>query len=213
MAYVLGYWYADGSIYPSVRGSYINVTSVDRSTIYKIKKHLKSHHTIRREQFILSNRKTRFVLKIGNKSLYNSLIKLGIYPNKSLTVRLPQIPDKFFPDFLRGYFDGDGCVYLYRTKGITQKLIIRKLSVIFTSGSEAFLDDLLIELRRYLDLKQSKIYKSHRSFQLQFATADSVKIFYFMYNRVLRDLYLKRKLLIFLRYFKLKGINFNMAQW
>ncbi len=209
MAYVLGYWYADGSIYLSVRGSYINVTSIDYETIYKIKRWLGSQHTINEGKSNLPNRRTRFTLRIGNKSLYSSLTKLGLYPSKSLTVRLPQIPNDFFNHFLRGYFDGDGCVYLYRTRGITQKLIIRKLTVIFTSGSKGFLEDLLANLRKRLDLKQTRIYDSHRSFQLRLATADSLKILYFMYNRVPKYLFLKRKFLTFLKYLKLKGINFN----
>ncbi len=49
MAYVLGYFYADGSMYPSARGKYVLVTSIDESTIKKIKKWLDSKHTIRIE--------------------------------------------------------------------------------------------------------------------------------------------------------------------
>ena len=73
MAYVLGYWYADGSMYPSVRGSYITVTSVDQDTIYKIKKWLGSHHIIRMRKPTWPNGKNSFALRIGNKNLYKSL--------------------------------------------------------------------------------------------------------------------------------------------
>ncbi len=207
MAYVLGYWYADGSIYPSERGSYINVTSTDRSTIYKIKKWLNSQHTVQKEKSSAQNGKVKFILRIGNKKLYEALTKLGIYPSKSLTIRLPHIADGFFADFLRGYFDGDGCVYLYRTKGKTQRLILRKLSVIFTSGSEGFLKDLLANLRRYLDLRQTKVYKGYnRAFQLRLATADSIKVLNFMYNGTSKELLLKRKFIIFLKYLALKKL-------
>ena len=105
MAYVLGYWYADGSMYLSERGSYLNVTSTDRDTIFKIKRWLNSQHIIREEKSVWSNRKNRFVLRIGNRRLYDSLLKLGLYPSKSLTIKLPYIPSEFLSHFARGYFD------------------------------------------------------------------------------------------------------------
>src|SRR3989338_5363307 len=192
-------------MYPSVGGSYINVTSIDRSTIEKIKNWLSSEHTIRKdERSTGANNKTRFILRIGNRSLYKSLIRLGLYPSKSLTVRLPPIPNKFFNHFVRGYFDGDGCVYLYQTKGIRQELIIKKLSIIFTSGSKDFLYDLLVRLKHYLNLKQSRVYKGQRAFQLRFSTADTVNLFKFIYKNMGKDLWLDRKFQRFLKYFILR---------
>jgi len=48
MAYVLGYWYADGSLEDAsyLRGKYIRVTSIDKSTIEKIRDWLDSEHAI-----------------------------------------------------------------------------------------------------------------------------------------------------------------------
>lgn len=204
MAYVLGYWYADGSIYSSVRGSYLNATSVDKEIIYKIKRWLDSGHTIREEKSIWPNRKTRFVLRIGNKNLYGALIKLGIYPSKSLTVKLPNIPTEFLSHFVRGYFDGDGCVYLEMARGITRDNIIKRLSVIFTSGSQDFLMELCKILGYKLKLKQKKVYKGHRSYQLRYFTADSIILFKFMYGNCHKDAYLTRKFNYFGEYFKLR---------
>lgn len=204
MAYVLGYIYADGSVYPSVRGSYINVTSIDRDTVYKIKNWLNSLHTIREEPSTWPNGRTRYVLRIGNKNLYNSLVKLGLYPNKSLTVRLPNIPSQFLSHFVRGYFDGDGCVFFEMTKGVTREKIIRRLSIIFTSGSQDFLIKLCSILGDTLKLKQIKVYKGHRSYQLRYFTADSMTLFKFMYGNCDKDAYLARKFEYFGKYFKLR---------
>ena len=203
MAYVLGYWYADGSMYFSARGSYINVTSIDKDTIYKIKKWLDSHHTIREAEPIWSNGKIRYTLRIGNKSLYKSLLKLGLYPSKSLSIQLPNVPNKFLNHFVRGYFDGDGCVYIYIKKGKTQERILGGLTTTFTSGSKMFLDSLCQRLKFRLELNRDKVYKGHRSFQLKYNTADSMKIFNFMYLGCQPDLYLKRKFEIFKHYFSL----------
>lgn len=207
MAYALGFIYADGSIYPSARGKYIVVTSTDRFIIHRFKKWLCSEHTIVKMSFIEGNRKDRFALRIGNAELYNSLVQLGLYPNKSLTIGMPKIPDTFLKDFVRGYFDGDGCVHLYRSKGIIQKIILRKLTAIFTSGSKKFLKELLEALRKNIELKQTKIYKSSRCFQLRFATYDTVELFKFMYNDTEKELFFKRKFKIFEYYFKLRPVR------
>lgn len=206
MAYVLGYWYADGSMYPSVRGSYLNVTSIDEDTIIKIKGWLSSDHTITTRESTWPNGKIRFVLRIGNKNLYNSLLRLGLYPSKSLTVQLPNIPSKFLGHFARGYFDGDGCISLYKVRGITQDTIIKKLSVIFTSGSPDFLASLCKILAEKLFLDQRKVYRGHRCFQLRYSTGDSVKLFKLLYGDCIKKekLYLERKFRVFDNYFRLR---------
>lgn len=204
MAYVLGFIYADGTIYSSSRGKYVVVTSTDKDIIFKIKKWLNSQHKISIVKPNQPSHKMRFVLRMGNKDIYESLVGLGLYPNKSLTIGFPEVPSKFLKDFVRGYFDGDGCVYLYRSKGKSRELIVRKLSVVFTSGSKNFLKELLGALRKVIGLKQKKIYLSHRSFQLRFATADSIALFKFLYKNTDRELFFARKFDIFLCYLKLR---------
>lgn len=204
MAYVLGYIYADGTIYSSSRGKYLAITSIDESTLVKIKNWLSDNHNITSLVPNWPGGKTRFKLRIGNRHLYNSLMKLGLYPSKSLTIRMPLIPKKFLHDFIRGYFDGDGCVHIYRSKGIKQKIILRKLTVIFTSGSRKFLRDLLDTLRSNLIIKQDKVYTSQRSYQLRFATADSINLFRFLYKGIPKQLFLNRKFDIFDEYFGLR---------
>ncbi len=206
MAYVLGYLYADGSLEDAsyLRGKYIRVTSIDKSTIEKIKSALSSGHVITIRQPRTPNSKISYSLRIGDHNLYEDLIKLGLYPNKSLTVKFPKLPKKYLNDFVRGYFDGDGCVYLWRTKNIKGSLIIRKLSTIFTSGSKKFLIGLLKHLGSALDLDRQKIYTSHRSMQLSLSTSDSIKLFKFMYGKTQPESFLKRKFNIYVDYFKLK---------
>ncbi|HZX01029.1 MAG TPA: LAGLIDADG family homing endonuclease [Candidatus Paceibacterota bacterium] len=204
MAYTLGFIYADGNLLNDrlSRGKYVSVTNIDFWLVNSIKTWLDAEHKIKRISPSGNNR-TKYILKIGDADIYESLINLGLYPNKSSTVRMPKIPDKFLADFVRGYFDGDGCVYLYRSKGKRQKTILRSLSVIFTSGSKKFLEDLLIKLKEKIGLKQSKVYNSHRSFQLRLTTGDSVEIFKFLYKNT-NQVFLKRKFDIFCKYFTLR---------
>ena len=65
--------------------------------------------------------------------MVRDVMKLGVTPNKSRTMTLPEIPEEYFWDFVRGYFDGDGSAYA-ESPG--------KLRVVFTSWSEQFLKQL-----------------------------------------------------------------------
>lgn len=208
MAYILGYIYADGSLEDAsyLRGKYIRASSVDKSLIMSVKKALGSDHPIVETKNWLDNRKTRFLIRIGSKKMYASLEARGLCPKKSLIIGFPQVPDKYLADFIRGYFDGDGCVYLEMTAGKQNKFIIKKLSTIFTSGSDKFLKYLGEELRRKILVKDIAVTNSHRSFQLRYSTEDSGKIFKFIYGSNPR-FFLKRKLTTYLKYFKLRPVR------
>ena len=204
MAYVLGFWYADGSIYPSARGSYIAVTSVDEFIIQRIKRWRQSEHTIRIEPSVFPNGKLKFILRIGNKALYKNLLNLGLFPSKSLTIRMPAIPREFLKDFIRGYFDGDGCAYLGKRKGKRQEYVLNKLVTVFTSGSRLFLEDLLDVSKSEMDLKLDKVYQGNRCFQLRFGTSDSVKFFKFMYRDIHPNFFFMCKFEVYEKYFGLR---------
>lgn len=212
MAYVLGFLYADGSLEdaPYLRGRYVRVSSVDEDIVLKIKKWLRSEHRVLTINPGLHHGKTRYFLRIGSHRLYDMLTHYGLYPNKSLSMEFPDIPRHYLSDFVRGYFDGDGCVYLATGVGKKKQRIIKRLRVIFTSGSKMFLERLCSILEDAIDLKGGKVYKSHRSFQLYYPTSDSVRLFEFLYNNVPPSLYFKRKFEIFQEYFSLRNIKTSM---
>ena len=144
--------------------------------------------------------------------MYATLIDLGLYPNKSLTIRFPTVPKHCLPDFIRGYLDGDGCVYLHTAKGKNGQKIVKRLSVIFTSGSELFLKELNSILGSQIDLRQKKIYKGHRSFQLRYGTFDSIQLFKLLYKDTKKsDLYFRRKFAIFIAYFHMRPANIDSS--
>ena len=211
MAYVLGYMYADGSLEDAsyIRGKYIRVSSVEKYSILRIKRWLGSKHTIVEQKSAWKNGRTKYLLRIGSHKLYTKLVSFGLYPNKSLTIQFPEIPKNYLHHFVRGYLDGDGCVYFYRARGKTRKLITKKLSVIFTSGSRIFLEKLNAVLKTRIDLKQEKVYRGQRAYQLRYGTSDSVQLFSFLYRHVPRHLYFTRKTKPFLLYFKLHPAKMN----
>lgn len=208
-AYVLGYLYADGSLEdaPYLRGRYIRVTSVDKESIERIKRLLSSQHTIVEQSPSGYGRKQRYLLRIGSHKLYLSLINRGLTLRKSLTMKFPSLPREILRDFVRGYFDGDGGTYLEIGRGSKGQPIIKKLVTVFTSGSDNFLRGLAQELTVATGVKTTRVLNSRRSFQLRYNTKDSLKLFDFLYKEVQDDLYLDRKLQVFLKYLKLRSIK------
>jgi len=212
MAYVLGFFYADGDMVDAVssRTQYIKFCSVDREIIEKIKAAMGAEHLIykippRTQEYRNGtyNSRESFILRIGSREMFNDLTCFGLIPRKSKNISFPKVPEQYLDHFIRGYFDGDGCVYLRKEKGIMGSVILKQLSVIFTSGSPSFLTELSKVLSDKLFLKRREVHSNNRAFQLRYYTHDSVKVFKFLYGQCAQKLYLKRKFDIFKEYFNL----------
>lgn len=207
MAYVLGYIFADGAIedvQESSRACYIALISKDLSILEKIKTVMDSNHKLYKRKaqmepypgnkgYVSSE---RFVFRIGSKLIYNDLLKLGVTPRKSLTISFPNIPLEFLSPFIRGYFDGDGCLHLI--KGKYPRLI-------FTSGSNKFLEGLSNTLSIVLNIPLKVVYSqlqksNNLCYRLHYNTKISRKVLEFMYKDLEKAPYLERKYAIYQKY-------------
>lgn len=146
MAYVLGFFTADGSMTKNKRGAhFIEFEITDKDLLYEIRRLLSSNHKITK---ISRNVrwKNLYRLQIGSKEIFSDLLKIGLTPVKSKTVKLAKVPGKYFNYFVRGYFDGDGCIssgiYNRKDRKGTKHVIISR----FTSGRRVFLQNLLERL-------------------------------------------------------------------
>ncbi len=172
MAYVLGFFAADGTMILNNRGAhFIEFHITDRSLLYSIRHVAGSNHKIavrnRNEKW-----KRGYRLQIGSKNWFQDLQKLGFTPNKSNSMKFPVIPDAFFGAFLRGYFDGDGCVYFKKHTVKDRKKPKWIFSTRFTSGSKGFLASLLRRLR-LRELNGGFIVDKVRGYELVFSHHDS----------------------------------------
>jgi len=177
MAYILGFWFADG--YMRHEKSYRIVFSSNNYNILDlIRKCLNSNNRI-----VSQNRDKSKDLIIFSKKLYYKLLELGGKRCKSRTVLFPDIPNKFLPDFIRGYFDGDGSVFFTKYIHTKIKKIRIELRSNFTSGNVDFLDELQNILNKKLGLIKKKIcgFNNGRSFKLGYGTYDTLKLLRFMY--------------------------------
>jgi intein/homing endonuclease len=113
--------------------------------------------------------------------IYNDIIALGGKERKSLDMDFPEIPKEFLPDFIRGYFDGDGCIMQLKNKRVNSA---------FTCGSKKFLDTLHKILKEEAGIEGGSYDPSCVS--LKFGKKDSLKLGNYMY-RDNPELFLLRK--------------------
>lgn len=187
-AYWLGFLYADGCV--SLKGQQISIILQHRD-INHLEKFKKSIGTTKPVKVIMNQvrhfAKDRFSicssarLFISSKDMGEDLIKLGCFEAKSLTLKFPteeQIPNNLLNHFIRGYFDGDGCVSF--TKRETRPIDTYKVSFV---GSLSFLTSLKIFLSETLRVSGSKIRSQGKIFALEYGgNKQSLKIMSFMFN-------------------------------
>ena len=135
------------------------------------------------------------MLRIGSHDIYNDLLRIGITPRKSKTITLPNVPSKSIVYFFRGYLDGDGCINLYHKK--------KRLSVIFTSGSKLYLEQLSKIISFVLGIKIHTVFRNSRAFQIKYSTKEAIQLLRYIYSDVGNGLYLERKYKIFLEFLQL----------
>nr|DAH59436.1 MAG TPA: LAGLIDADG-like domain [Caudoviricetes sp.] len=125
-AYWLGFLYADGwVVYNEQRRNYecsIQLQAGDLAILQDLNNRLGGIHHIefRHKEFkILNNSEISitdsYTLRIFSKEIVEDLISHNILPNKTQNPIYPIVDKELFFDFLRGYIDGDGCIY-YNSK-------------------------------------------------------------------------------------------------
>jgi hypothetical protein len=200
MAYVLGFFAADGSMLKNNRGAhFIEFHITDFEVIKIIKKVLGSNHTISKRN-LNDKWKTLYRLQIGSKEMFFDLENLGFTQAKNKKMRLPKIPNDFLSHFVRGYFDGDGCIYFKKhvVKGRKKPKWI--FSSRFTSGSKLFLEDIHCALcdvvQKGFIITKKRDGEIH-AYELVYSHRDSLALFHFLYNNSSYGLRLTRKYKLF----------------
>lgn len=199
MAYVLGFFCADGTITVNPWGSeYFVIQIADEDLLKQIRKTLTSEHKISK-RIHKKDKSVFYRLQIGSKEMCNDLRILGAVEKKTYRLILPDIPKKYFGHFVRGYFDGDGNVWT----GYVHKERKRHLYVIqtgFTSCSQEFLNNLKNRLTK-IGIQGSLYPRKNRNvFRLQYSIKSSILLYQLMYNNICSELYLERKKKVFNEY-------------
>lgn len=204
MAYVLGFFTADGNMIKNRRGAhFIEFQITDRDLLKEIRKCFGSNHKIAIHKRN-NNWKTSYRLQIGSKQIFNDLLALGLTPKKSKTINLPNIPKKYLSHFVRGYFDGDGSVVVSKYRRLNRGgRFYKTILSSFTCGCGNFLKALHRKLKQNAKISGGILYFHDKGFRLIFSVKDSLALYNFMYSDLKRDLFLTRKKEKFEKYFKI----------
>lgn len=181
MAYVLGFFAADGCMYHSRNGGFYNggyyfeFSSTDQELIVTIKELMNVINKIEIVPKPDQKRKIKYKLRIVNKTAFRQLLKLGFTPNKSLTLSFPNVPTVHLAHFVRGYFDGDGCIYFGQSRG---KNILQTK---FTSGSQKFLKMLQRRLHKEKTIGPGSLHPHGSNWELSYSAHDTRHLYHFLY--------------------------------
>ena len=175
MAYTLGLWFADGCIYG---GKMFDITlhNKDKYILKKISELLEYEGQL----YDYVDRQAARI-NFSCVVIYNDIVSLGGCENKSMIVDFPTVPNEYLPDFIRGYFDGDGSIMLIKNN---------RLNSAFTSGSKKFLDKLLEILKTEAGIEGGSYDPS--SYTIRFGKKDTIRLGKYMYKNN-PELFLKRK--------------------
>lgn len=190
LAYVVGLLTTDGNL--SKDGRHIIMRSSDLQLLRTFKKCLnltnKISETTKYDRWC---KKPAYRIQFGNVQLYRWLLKIGLFPRKTYTIGELKIPNKYFPDFLRGHLDGDGQVWTYKDYWNTfksPKYIYTRLWTRFISASKSHIQWLRESITRLIGIKghlwEREISKPNQTtsmWELKFAKKDSIKLLSWIY--------------------------------
>ena len=180
MAYVLGFFAADGYITVNKRGGqFWCIQITDKLLLQDIKKVVGAEHVISKRKRV-GNEKASYRIQIGSIEMCNDLRYLGFGERKAKRLVLPNVPRKYFCDFVRGYFDGDGNVWMGKIHK-DRRVPMMALRVVFTSCSQDFLSRLKDTLNEAIKTNGSVIIQDSYA-RLQYSIKDSLQLYNFMYN-------------------------------
>ena len=203
VAYILGFIAADGHIDINRRNRVIvALNQKDKYILEFIKSEICPLNPIRYIE------KTNAVsLEFGGRYIVNKIIELGVDPKKININTLDIIPQEYVGDFIRGVFDGDGCLSLrYRKRIIKLKnkdkeyeSIEPKFSIVNMSTK------LLYDIQNILKTNSIKPDKNTKAYCLSTCNINKLKYIYnIMYKN--HGFSLLRKTCKFKELFVYKGI-------
>lgn len=175
--YVLGLWASDGCVYKNT----LQIGLTDHDIIAWLVDTLEYKGKVKEiENFGGFYEKTEHITSISHFIRFNSrevcelYAKYGIVPRKSLIMDFPKIPTEMLPHFIRGYFDGDGGIYL--AERTIRGRQYKRTKVHFSCGSIEFLSGLKAAIENQLG-NDVKITQGTRCYIYAFEAKKDVKAF------------------------------------
>lgn len=194
-AYFLGLMYADGYNDEKNHRLVISLQERDGDILETFRAKIEYGGKL---GFIPANNKTymrqnQYSLSIRSHEISKDLKNLGCWQKKSLTLKFPtekQVPSHLVHHFLRGYWDGDGCI----EKGCFRTEIVSTKD--FCSSVRSLIDTIL-DIQT-ISKRANKYSKNEITYRLRSRNKlDTIKILDWLYKDA--SIFLKRKHNIYLK--------------
>lgn len=151
MAYILGFWAADGNVHSSENRMDLELQEEDAEILEKIRIELGLERPVKYYSCQNGNHKSK--IYFWSSKIKTKMIEYGVVPNKTYSkdFHAPHKLDKqYWIDYIRGFFDGDGCV----KKGSS-------LTFELNSVNKQFLIDIQTFLLKYYNI-ELQISNAHK---------------------------------------------------
>ena len=195
-AYILGFLYADGNLSNAETDKHYRVRLLlkeeDGKILERIKKEIEYTGPIHYRESKYKNpncasyRKGYKIaqLEINSKVLHKQLYDLGVVPNKTFKITYPNIPKELNRHFIRGFFDGDGSIYLRKNRP-------NGFRVNITCASKKFLSTVANILLENTTITNCNVCQTKNMYRIDKDKNNAIKILDWLYGN--SKIYLERK--------------------
>lgn len=199
-AYWLGFIYADGNIRINThkRGYKSYIISIAQAESEPLEKLIKAinGNNIRLTTHMSHLNKIYYTLTLNSKTMFDGLNSNGCVPNKSLILKFPSnVPENLNNHFIRGYFDGDGSIFIRKMKKVYKNHI-----AIYQNGVVSFIGtfEFLSKIKEILNFIPTHLIKNKRrdtnNWELRATSYRSTEEMYkYFYENVDSSIILQRK--------------------
>lgn len=185
MAYILGFLAADGTVSRNGNRIKIGLSSVDRNFLELIKEELGVEKKI--FDYETNNGYLVSELAFNSQKIKQKLAKYNVVPGKTETFTFPtNLSKKYWIDFIRGYFDGDGSVGTAGPSAIRWQICSHRPQVL-----ETIVEFLFEEYGIPKVSVQKNKHGNSFLYTIQYSNNSTRKIFQILYTP--NSLYLPRK--------------------
>ncbi len=155
-AYFLGFFFADGCNSKGNSTIVIKIGEKDKYILEKFRDSIKSNGKIAISLSKNPKHQNMSIFRIHSDKISRDLYKLGAGDNKSLTLKFPtRVPNHLLSHFVRGYFDGDGCISMAK-----QNPTLAHIAICLTQEFGEKLKEILLELN--INSRVAKVGGIHR---------------------------------------------------
>lgn len=167
MAYVLGLFMSDGYLTKKQSGNLKLCIKVnDRDLLETISRLMEYEGKIYNAGLTQAGNES-YKIEISNQKIIEDAQRWGIVERKTLSVKFPkELPREYWNDFIRGLFDGDGCIHLSKDK--------RRKSSYNKQCSFLGTEDLLNAIPEHLGL-ENKVFLYKKIAKLVYYKASDLK--------------------------------------